>query len=88
MAKMYMQTGGGRNGQAAGRREKPSWNTLLRLARYLPPLKYKLIGAAICMVIVSTTSVGVGAIGMKLIDAIKPGEDIVNRPVLGIQSVA
>src|SRR5437868_4112393 len=73
MAKMFIPTTGGGNWQAAGRGQKPSWQVLVRLARYLPPLKYKLIAAALCMVVVSATSIGVAWIGKQLIDAINGG---------------
>lgn len=53
------------------RRRRPSLRVLLRLCSYLPPLKWKLIGAGICTVIISLTGLGVGGSAKFFIDAIK-----------------
>jgi subfamily B ATP-binding cassette protein MsbA len=72
MTKLQMRAGGP---LLAGPREPPSKEVLLRLAGYLPPLKWKLFVAALCTIVVSVSSLGIGGVARFFLDAISQARD-------------
>jgi subfamily B ATP-binding cassette protein MsbA len=72
MTKLQMKAGGP---HLLGPKEPPSKEVLLRLASYLPPLKWKLITAALCTVIVSVSGLGIGGVAKFFLDAIAHARD-------------
>ncbi len=60
--------GGGRKKELP--RTPASPRVLLRLARYLPPLKWKLLAAGVCMLVVSSSALGVGVSAGPFLNAI------------------
>ncbi|MBI3912022.1 MAG: ABC transporter ATP-binding protein [Armatimonadetes bacterium] len=54
---------------------KPTRAVLLRLATYLPPLRWKLLAAAVCMIFATTFGLGIGPLAQRFLDAIPRGQE-------------
>jgi subfamily B ATP-binding cassette protein MsbA len=71
MGEMRIKTGRRAYGKPG---EKGSWKALVRLGRYLPPLKGTLIAAGVCLVLASLSGLGVGVVTKDFLDAIKTAQ--------------